>query len=94
MNFPLAPELQGNEPVSPSFSISRANMKTPKRSAKAPATGKGSLPGASSKRGRGYPDAKGGPDREQVRQTTRRVNVPRNSQRPAERSSQRRSRRP
>jgi len=69
-------------------------MKTPKRSAKAPATGKRNLPGASNKRGRGYPGAEAGPGREQVRQTTRRVNVPRHSERPAERSNQRRSRRP
>jgi hypothetical protein len=33
-------------------------------------------------------------ERQDVRQTARRVNVPRQSQRPAERSGQRRSRRP
>jgi hypothetical protein len=71
-------------------------MKTPKskRSAKAPAKGAGSRPDASDKRGRDYPDTEGGPDRDQVRKTTSRVNVPRHSQRPAERSNQRRSRRP
>jgi hypothetical protein len=50
-------------------------MKKPKRSAKAPAAGKGN---ASS--------------RQQVRALTRRVNVPRRSKRPTERSGQRRSR--
>jgi hypothetical protein len=34
------------------------------------------------------------PERQEVRRQTRRVNVPRHSQRPAERSGQRRSRRP
>jgi len=51
-------------------------VKTPKRSAKAPAAGKGN---ASS--------------RQQVRELTRRVNVPRSSKRPAERRPYKRSRR-
>jgi hypothetical protein len=66
----------------------------PKRSAKAPADGKGSFPGASNRRGSGGKDKSSAGDRHEVRQLTRRVNVPRSSQRPVERSKQRRSRRP
>ena len=71
-------------------------MKKPKpiRSVKAPASGTGSLPGAFNQPGRGDPDAREPANRQEVRQRILRVNVPRQSQRPVERSKQRRSRRP
>jgi hypothetical protein len=72
------------------IAVMKGNLK---RSPKAPAKSKGGLPGRSNKGARGHFDPGAG-NREDVRQQTRRVNVPRHSQRPTERSSQRRSRRP
>lgn len=69
-------------------------MKKPVRSAKAPAKNKGSQPGLFNKAGNGVPEISGTPSRQQVRQEIHRTNVPRQSQRPAERSNQRRSGKP
>lgn len=60
-------------------------MKKPVRSAKAP---------ADNKAGQGAPELSGPASRQEVRQDTHRTNVPRQSQRPAERSNQRRSGKP
>jgi hypothetical protein len=65
----------------------------PQRFPKAPAKSKGGLPARSNKGTGGHVDPGAG-NRQDVRQQTRRVNVPRHSQRPTERSRQRRSRRP
>ncbi len=67
-------------------------MKTPTRSTKAPAKEKNSLPGAFNETGKSDPDTSAQDGRQDVRQQTPRVNVPRQSKRPAERSNQRRSR--
>lgn len=65
-------------------------MQKPVHSTQAPAKGKGSPPGA----GPAVPESGATAGRQRVRQETHRTNVPRQSQRPAERSNQRRSRKP
>lgn len=62
-------------------------------SIRAPAGRKGSAPGPFIEPGTGVAEI-GGPGRQEVRQETHRVNVPKQSERPVERSNQRRSRRP
>ncbi|RPJ45986.1 MAG: hypothetical protein EHM16_10890 [Betaproteobacteria bacterium] len=69
-------------------------MKKPARSSKAPAGRKGSMPGPFIESGHPDPDNSGPAGRQEVRQEIHRTNVPRQSQRPAERSNQRRSRKP
>ncbi len=69
-------------------------MKKPVRSAKAPATNQGGQPDLINKAGNDVPDISGTPSRQQVRQDTHRTQVPRQSQRPVERSNQRRSNKP
>lgn len=69
-------------------------MKKPARSGKAPAGRKGSTSGPFIESGNANPDNSGPASRREVRQEIHRSNVPRQSQRPAERSNQRRSRKP
>lgn len=74
-------------------------MKKPAPSPKTPAPGKDravkvQFPGPFIENGPGDPDTSGPASRQEVRQETHRVNVPRQSERPVERSNQRRSRRP
>jgi hypothetical protein len=66
-------------------------MRKSERSPKAPSRRKGELLVSSNKRTRNDFDPGGG-SREDIRHLTRRVNVPRHSKRPAERSNQKRSR--
>jgi hypothetical protein len=68
-------------------------MKKSSPSVRAPAGRKGSAPGPFIEPGTGVAEV-GGPGRQDVRQETHRVNVPKQSERPPERSNQRRSRRP
>lgn len=68
-------------------------MKKSSPSTQAPAGRKGSAPGPFIELGTGVAEV-GGPGRQDVRQETHRVNVPKQSERPPERSNQRRSRRP
>ena len=68
-------------------------MKKSPSSTPFPAGLKGSEPGPFIEPGTGVAEL-GGPGRQEVRQETHRVNVPRQSGRPPERSNQRRSRRP
>lgn len=69
-------------------------MKKPVRSTKAPAKRKSSKTGAINKPGAVVPASKGTASRQQVRQEIHRTQVPRQSQRPGERSNQRRSGKP
>jgi len=68
-------------------------MKKSSSSAPIPTGRKGSEPGPFIEPGTGVAEL-GGPGRQEVRQETHRVNVPKQSGRPPERSNQRRSRRP
>jgi len=68
-------------------------MKKSSPSARVPAGRKGSAPGSFVESGSGVAEI-GGPGRQEVRQETHRVNVPKQSERAPERSNQRRSRRP
>lgn len=68
-------------------------MKKSSPSVRVPAGRKGSVPGPFIESGNGVAEV-GGPGRQEVRQETHRVNVPKQSERPPERSNQRRSRRP
>ncbi len=67
-------------------------MKKPVRSRKAPSGSKDSVPGAFNEAGNDNPETSGPAGREEIRQEVHRTNVPRESQRPVERSNQRRSR--
>ena len=69
-------------------------MKKPVRSAKAPATNQGIPSDLVKNEVNGVPEISGTPSRQQVRQDVHRSNVPRQSQRPSERSNQRRSGKP
>lgn len=68
-------------------------MKKSSPSARTPAGSKGSAPGPFIEPGSSVAEI-GGPGRQEVRQETHRENVPKQSERPVERSNQRRSRRP
>lgn len=69
-------------------------MKKSVRSTKTPAKSKSSQMGALNNPGPVVPESRGTASRQQVRQEIHRTNVPRQSQRPAERSNQRRSSKP
>lgn len=69
-------------------------MKKPAQSRKSSVGSKGSLPGPFIESGHADPESSGPADRQEIRQELHRENVPRQSQRPVERSNQRRSRRP
>lgn len=69
-------------------------MKKSSPSARIPAGRKGSLSGPFIEPRTGAAEIGGPASREAVRQETHRVNVPKQSERPPERSKQRRSRRP
>lgn len=69
-------------------------MKKPVRIPKVPSGIKGGLPGPFSESGSADPEGSAPAGRQEVRKEIHRVNAPRQSQRPAERSNQRRSRRP
>lgn len=68
-------------------------MKKSSPSARVPAGRKGTVPGPFIEPGTGAAEVNG-PGRQDVRQETHRVNVPKQSERAPERSNQRRSRRP
>jgi hypothetical protein len=68
-------------------------MKKSSSSGRVSAGRKGSAPGPFIEPGTGVAEVFG-PGRQDVRQETHRVNVPKQSERPVERSNQRRSRRP
>jgi hypothetical protein len=69
-------------------------MKNNVQSTKVTASGKPSLPGTVNTPEPVKPDSSGPPNRKDIRQDVRRTNVPRQSQRPAERSNQPRSHKP
>ena len=63
-------------------------MKNPVRSAKAPSKQKGNLPDLPNTAGQDIPEISDSPSRQEIRQEVHRTNVPRQSQRPVERSNQ------
>jgi len=69
-------------------------MKKPVSTPRTPARTKGIEPGPFNEAGLADADTSGPSSRQEVRQQSARVNVPRQSERPVERSNQRRSRRP
>lgn len=68
-------------------------MKKSPQSRKSSVGSKGSTPGPFIESGNADPESSGPADRQEVRQEVHRENVPRQSQRPAERSKKPRSRR-